>query len=46
MNGEVEEILNTLFSEDYKIDANLVEARSIAIIASIILQEVQEDADK
>ena len=44
--GKVEEILNTLFSEDYKIDANLVEARSIAIIASIILQEVQEDADK
>ncbi len=39
---KVEEILNILFSEDYEITASLVEARSIAIVASIILEEVRE----
>lgn len=39
---KVDEILNQLFSEDYKINADLIEARSIAIVASIILDEVRE----
>ena len=39
---KVEEILNQLFSEDYEINSDLVEARSIAIVASIILDEVRE----
>ncbi len=38
----VEEILNSLFSEDYEITSDLVEARSTAIVASIILDEVRE----
>ncbi len=39
---KAEEILNTLFSEEYEITSDLVEARSIAIVASIILDEVRE----
>lgn len=39
---QVENILNALFSEDYEITSDLIEARSIAIIASIILEEVRE----
>ena len=39
---KVETILNQLFSEEYEITPNLVEARSIAIVASIILDEVRE----
>ena len=39
---EVEKIVNELFSEDYEITSDLVEARSIAIVASIILDEVRE----
>lgn len=39
---KVDKILNQLFSEDYEISANLIEAKSIAIVASIILDEVRE----
>ena len=39
---KVETILNQLFSEEYEITPSLVEARSIAIVASIILDEVRE----
>lgn len=39
---KVENILDVLFSEDYEITSDLVEARSIAVIASIILEEVRE----
>lgn len=39
---KVDEILNQLFSEDYEISSDLIEAKSIAIVASIILDEVQE----
>ena len=39
---KAENILDVLFSEDYEITSDLVEARSIAVIASIILEEVRE----
>lgn len=39
---EVECIVNQLFSEDYEITSDLVEAKSIAVVASIILDEVRE----
>lgn len=39
---EVESIVNQLFSEDYEITSDLVEAKSIAVVASIILDEVRE----
>lgn len=39
---KVEKIVDALFSEDYEITSDLVEARSIAIVASIILEEVRE----
>ena len=39
---QVEEILNELCSENYEINSDLVEAKSIAIVASIILDEVRE----
>lgn len=38
----VEEILNQLVSENYEITSDYVEARSIAIVAGIILDEVRE----
>lgn len=39
---KVEEILDQLLSDDYEINSDLVEAKSIAIVASIILDEVRE----
>lgn len=39
---KAENILDVLFSEDYEITSDLVEARSIAVLASIILEEVRE----
>ena len=42
---KVKEILTQLFSEDYEITADLIEAKSTAIIASIILEEVLEGTD-
>lgn len=39
---KVEEIVNLLFGEDYEITSDLIEAKSIAIVASIILDEVRE----
>ncbi|MBQ1586643.1 MAG: FAD-binding protein, partial [Ruminococcus sp.] len=39
---KVEEIIKQLFSESYEISSDLVEAKSIAIVASIILDEVRE----
>ncbi|MDP4120484.1 MAG: L-aspartate oxidase [Bacillota bacterium] len=38
----IEEILNQLITGGYEIDENFVEARSLATVASIILQEAQE----
>lgn len=42
---KVEKILTELFSEDFEINADLIEAKSIAIVASIILEEVREGTD-
>lgn len=39
---EVDKILNELVSEKYEINADYVEARSLAIVAGIILDEVRE----
>jgi L-aspartate oxidase len=39
---KVEEILNELLSDNYEINSDLVEAKSIAIVASIILDELRE----
>ena len=39
---KVEEIIRRLFSENYEITSDLVEAKSIAVVASIILDEVRE----
>ncbi len=39
---KVEEIIEKLFSESYEITSDLVEAKSIAVVASIILDEVRE----
>lgn len=39
---KVEEIIKQLFSESYEITSDLVEAKSTAIVASIILDEVRE----
>ncbi len=39
---EVEKILDELLSENYEINSDLVEAKSIAIVASIILDELRE----
>lgn len=39
---KVEEILKQLLSDNYEITSDYIEARSIAIVASIILDEVQE----
>ena len=39
---KVEEIIKQLFSESYEISSDLVEAKSIAVVASIILDEVRE----
>ncbi len=39
---EIEEIIKQLFSENYEISSDFVEAKSIAVIASIILDEVRE----
>ena len=38
----VEDILTRLFSESYEISADFVEAKSAAVVASIILDEVRE----
>lgn len=38
----VEEIIRALFCESYEISYDLVEAKSIAVMASIILDEVRE----
>ena len=38
----VEEIIKQLFGEYYEISSDLVEAKSIAVVASIILDEVRE----
>ena len=40
--NKVEKILNELLNNDYEINSDLVEAKSIAITASIILDEVRE----
>ena len=42
---KVKSILTQLFNEDYEITADLIEAKSTAIIASIILEEVLEGTD-
>ena len=39
---QVENIIKLLFSESYEISSDLVEAKSIAVVASIILDEVRE----
>ncbi len=39
---EIEEIIKQLFSENYEITSDFVEAKSIAVVASIILDEVRE----
>ena len=39
---EVESIIRLLFSENYAISSDLIEAKSIAVVASIILDEVRE----
>ena len=39
---ETEEIIKQLFSEQYQISSDFVEAKSIAVVASIILDEVRE----
>ncbi len=39
---QVEDIIKLLFSECYEISSDLVEAKSIAVVASIILDEVRE----
>ena len=39
---EIEEIIKQLFSENYQISSDFVEAKSIAVVASIILDEVRE----
>lgn len=39
---KVQTILDELFKEDYEINSDLTEARSAAIVASIILEEVRE----
>lgn len=39
---EIEEIIKQLFSENYEITSGFVEAKSIAVVASIILDEVRE----
>lgn len=39
---EIEEIIKQLFSENYEISSDFVEAKSIAVIAGIILDEVRE----
>jgi L-aspartate oxidase len=39
---QVENIIKLLFSESYEISSDLAEAKSIAVVASIILNEVRE----
>lgn len=39
---KIEEIIKQLFSESYEITSDLVEAKSIAVVANIILDEVRE----
>ena len=39
---EIEEIIKQLFSENYAVSSDFVEAKSIAVVASIILDEVRE----
>lgn len=39
---ETQEIIKQLFSEQYQISSDFVEAKSIAVVASIILDEVRE----
>ena len=39
---EIEEIIKQLFSENFEITSDFVEAKSIAVVASIILDEVRE----
>lgn len=39
---ETEETIKQLFSEQYQISSDFVEAKSIAVVASIILDEVRE----
>lgn len=39
---EIEEIIKRLFSENYEISSDLVEAKSTAVVAEIILDEVRE----
>ena len=39
---EIEEIIKQLFSENFEISSDFVEAKSIAVVASIILDEVRE----
>ena len=39
---EITEIIKLLFSESYEISSDLIEAKSIAVCAAIILDEVRE----
>lgn len=39
---QVEDIIRALFGESYEISSDLIEAKSIAVVASIILDEVRE----
>ena len=40
--NKVEQILSELVSDDFAVTSDYVEARSIAIVASIILEEFKE----
>lgn len=40
--GKIQDIIRQLFSESYEITSDLIEAKSIAVVASIILDEVRE----
>ena len=40
--GAIEEIIKQLFSESYEISSDFMEAKSAAVVASIILDEVRE----
>ena len=42
---QVHEIMSELFAEKYEINSDLVEARSAAIVASIIFDEIMEGTD-
>lgn len=42
---QIHEIMSELFAEKYEINSDLVEARSAAIVASIIFDEIMEGTD-